>query len=83
MEVARNVLVVPSVAVQRSQTGLYVFVLRPDSTVAVQPIEIGQNDGTSTIVTKGLEDGNKVVVNGMSRLQNGTRVSVTEPKPAS
>jgi len=51
--------------------------------VAVQPVEIGQNDGTSTIVTKGLEDGSKVVVNGMSRLQNGSRVAVTDPKSAS
>jgi len=83
LEVAKNALVVPSVAVQRSQTGLYVFVLKPDSTVAVQPVEIGQNDGTSTIVTKGLEDGSKVVVNGMSRLQNGSRVAVTDPKSAS
>ena len=83
LEVAKNALVVPSVAVQRGQAGLYVFVLKPDSTVAVQPIEIGQNDGNTAVVTKGLEDGSKVVVNGMSRLQNGTRVSVTDPKSAS
>ena len=38
--VHRNALTVPSVAVQRSQSNLYVFVVKPDSTVAVQPVEI-------------------------------------------
>lgn len=82
MMVQRNVLTAPSVTVQRSQTNLYVFVLKPDSTVAIQPVEIGQDDGTTVVVTEGLDDGVKVVVNGMSRLQNGSRVTVTQPKPA-
>jgi multidrug efflux system membrane fusion protein len=79
----KNGLTVPSIAVQRGPSNLYVFVVRPDSTVAVQPVEIGQDDGTTAIVTKGLEDGAKVVVNGMSRLQNGSRVTMTMPNSAS
>lgn len=81
--VHRNALTVPSVAVQRSQSNLYVFVVRPDSTVAVQPVEIGQDDGSTAEITKGLDDGAKVVVNGMSRLQNGSPVAVAAPGPAS
>jgi len=73
---------VPSVVVQRRQTNLYVFALKPDSTVAMQPVEIGQDDGTTAVITKGLDDGVKVVANGMSRLQNGSRVVVNQPKPA-
>jgi len=83
LEVQKNALTAPSVAVLRSQTNLYVFVLKPDLTVAVQPIEIGQDDGTTAVITKGLADGVKVVVNGMSRLQDGSRVTVTQPKSAS
>jgi multidrug efflux system membrane fusion protein len=83
LEVQKNALTAPSVAVLRSQTNLYVFVLKPDSTVAVQPIEIGQDDGTTAVITKGLDDGVKVVVNGMSRLQDGSHVTVTQPKSAS
>jgi multidrug efflux system membrane fusion protein len=82
LEVKKNVLTVPSVVVQRSQTNLYVFALKPDSTVAMQPVEIGQDDGTTAVITKGLDDGVKVVANGMSRLQNGSRVVVNQPKPA-
>ena len=83
LEVQKNVLTAPSAAVLRSQTNLYVFVLKPDSTVAIQSVEIGQDDGTIAIITKGLDDGVNVVVNGMSRLQNGSRVTVTQPKSAS
>ena len=75
-------LTVPSVAVQRSQSSLYVFVVRPDATVAVQPVEIGQDDGQTAEITKGLQDGAIVATNGMSRLQNGSAVAVAEPKPA-
>jgi multidrug efflux system membrane fusion protein len=82
LEVKKNVLTVPSVVVQRSQTNLYVFALKPDWTVAMQPVEIGQDDGTTAVITKGLDDGVKVVANGMSRLQNGSRVVVNQPKPA-
>jgi multidrug efflux system membrane fusion protein len=78
----KNALVVPSVAVQRSQTSLYVFVLKPDSTVAIQPVEISQDDGTTAVISMGLVDGIKVVVNGMSRLQNGSRVAATQSKSA-
>jgi multidrug efflux system membrane fusion protein len=83
LEVQKGALTVPSITVQRSQTSLYVFVLKPDSTVAIQPVEVGQDDGTTAVITEGLDDGVKVVVNGMSRLQNGSRVTVTQPKSAS
>ncbi len=80
--VHRNALTVPSVAVQRSQSNLYVFVVKPDSTVAVQPVEIGQDDGRTAEITRGLDDGAQVVVNGMSRLQHGSAVAVAAPRPA-
>ena len=82
MEIRKDALTVPSVAVQRSPTTLYVFALKPDSTVAVQPVEIGQDDGTTVVITKGLDEGVRVVANGMSRLQNGSRVVANQSKPA-
>jgi multidrug efflux system membrane fusion protein len=83
LETQRGALVVPSVAVQRGPGGLFVYAVKPDSTVAFQKVEIGQDDGTFAVVTKGLDDGAQVVVNGMSRLQNGTRVAATAAKPNS
>lgn len=71
-----NVVTVPSTAVQRGSNGLYVYVVTPNSTASVQPIEVGQDDGSLAIVAKGLDGGENVVIAGQSRLTNGTRVAV-------
>jgi multidrug efflux system membrane fusion protein len=82
-DMKRDALSVPSSAVQRSQTELFVYLAKPDNTVAVQKVEIGQDDGQTVIVTKGLSEGALVVVAGQSRLRNGATVTVTQAKPAS
>lgn len=78
--VQNNVLTVPSVAVQHGPDGLFVYVVKPDSTVAMQTVEVGQDDGKTAVIAKGLDDGTQVVINGQSRLQNGAKVSVTLAK---
>ncbi len=72
-----NVVTVPSASVQRGPDGLYVYVVKPDSTAVVRPIEVGQDDGSIAIVSSGLDDGEVVVLTGQSRLTNGTRVAAT------
>ncbi|MBU6498187.1 MAG: efflux RND transporter periplasmic adaptor subunit [Rhodospirillales bacterium] len=78
-----QVLTVPSVAVQRSQTGLFVYIVKPNATVGVQKVAIGQDDGTYAVVTSGLADGAQVVVSGQSRLRDGSHVAVSAAKAAS
>ena len=73
----------PSIAVQRGPANLFVYVVKPDNTVALTPVKIGQDDGQTAIIASGLEEGQQVVVNGQSRLQNGVRVVPTQAKPAS
>jgi len=82
-EVQRNVVTIPSIAVMRGPTGLFVYTVKPDNTVAIAAVKIGQDDGQTAIITGGLEDGTQVVVNGQSRLQSGTRVTATQAKPNS
>jgi multidrug efflux system membrane fusion protein len=70
----QQVVTVPSTAIQRGPDGMYVYVIKPDSTVAMQPVSVGQmNDGTS-VVEGGLQPGDKIVVGGQYRLQPGTRI---------
>jgi multidrug efflux system membrane fusion protein len=83
IDVQRAALTVPSVAVQRGPDDLFVYLVKPDRTVSIQPVGIGQDDGNTAVVLKGLTDGATVVVNGMSRLQDGSRVTVADAKPAS
>ena len=68
----------PSVAVQHGPNGLYVYVVKPDSTVARQDVEVARDNGTVSVITKGLDDDQVVVTDGQSRLQQGTRVAAND-----
>ncbi|HUZ63545.1 MAG TPA: efflux RND transporter periplasmic adaptor subunit [Acetobacteraceae bacterium] len=74
-----NALTVPSAAVQHGPAGLYVYLIRPDSTVVRQPVSISLDTGTTAVVTKGLAAGAKVVSAGASRLDQGMHVAVSAP----
>jgi membrane fusion protein, multidrug efflux system len=82
-DLQRGVLTVPSIAVQRGLGRLFVYVARPDHTVAVTPVTMSLDDGQTAVISSGVEDGQQVVVAGQSRLQNGARVTITPAQPAS
>jgi len=70
----QNVLVVPLQAVQTGQQGDYVFVTKPDMTVDVRQVKVGQSVNNQTQVLGGLSDGETVVIDGQVRLVPGTKV---------
>ena len=74
---ARNAVTVPPAAIEHGSDGLYVYVVRSDSTVASQPVAVGYQNTKLALVTSGLAGGEDVVVDGQSRLQAGTKVAVT------
>jgi multidrug efflux system membrane fusion protein len=69
-----NAIVVPSQAVSRSQSGSYVFVVKPDNTAEMRPVTPGRTVGGDTIIEQGLQAGETVVTDGQLRLLNGSRV---------
>jgi len=69
--------VVPTAAIQRGPNGLFVWRI-DNGTAKPQAVEAAEPQGGNTVVTKGLAEGDQVVVNGQYRLQAGTRV---ETKP--
>ncbi len=76
----RQVVTVPTRAVQHGPDALYVYVVQPDSTVQRQPIE-AEDRGPVMVITKGLDTGQAIVLDGQSRLENGTHVAVTAAAP--
>ncbi|HZV04116.1 MAG TPA: efflux RND transporter periplasmic adaptor subunit [Gemmataceae bacterium] len=74
LAVERNALTLDAVAVQRGPNGLFTFVVRPDATVTVQPVETIEVGGDLVIVSQGLTVDDEVVVGGQSRLQPGSRI---------
>lgn len=82
VEIQRGVVTVPSIAVQRGPVGLYVYVVKDDSTVDIARVDLGQDDGKLAVIRSGLDEGARVVVAGQSRLRGGTRVTVSAPRPS-
>ena len=69
----------PSQAVQISQNGPFLFVVKPDNTVDLRPVKPGQRqDGDLTVIENGVQPGESVVVTGQLALAPGTKV---DPKP--
>jgi multidrug efflux system membrane fusion protein len=71
-----NAVTMPAGAVQRGAGGEFAWVIRPDSTVAVQPLELGQIGDGIAVVHKGLSAGARVVTAGQYRLQPGAKVEI-------
>jgi len=79
-ETLQNVVTLPPVAVQRGPTGTYVYVIAGDK-ARRQAVTIGHEDAQVAVVTEGLPANETVVVDGASRLQDGSAVMVTHPPP--
>ena len=79
----KNAVTVPAVALQRGPDGFYVWVIKPDNTAEQRPIEAETVSEDLAIATKGLNAGERVVVDGQSRLDAGTHVAIRTPNPPS
>jgi multidrug efflux system membrane fusion protein len=75
VEEKRGVTLMPTAAVQRNSSATYVYVVKTDSTVTVRAITIGTTEGDDSEVTSGLNAGEVVVLTGVDKLQEGTKVS--------
>ena len=73
-----NVVLVPSVSVQQGPSGPYVFM--PDSAGKARqvPVIVDRMVGDVAVITKGVLKGDRVVVDGQSRLYNGATMSITK-----
>ena len=72
-------MTIPSAAVQRGPSGVFTYVVKPDSTVEMRPLQIGAESNAMTVVTKGLNDGEIVVTSNQYRLQPGAAVRTDVP----
>jgi multidrug efflux system membrane fusion protein len=70
-----NALVVPAVAVQTSQDGQFVYVVKPDRTVEMRPVRVDRQQGDQVVLASGVSAGETVVTDGHLRLTPGSHVS--------
>jgi multidrug efflux system membrane fusion protein len=76
-ELRSRALVIPLSAMQRGQPGTFVYRINPDQTVSLRVIRPGPADGEQLIVESGLAAGDRIVLDGVDRLREGARVTVS------
>jgi len=79
VDTLKQVVVIPTGAVQRGPKGTYVFVVKDDNTVTMQDVTLGQQDETQAVANKGVEPPQRVVTTGFARLTDGSKVVVSGP----
>jgi multidrug efflux system membrane fusion protein len=78
LETLKDQTLIQQTAVQRGGRGLFVYVVQDDMTVSARPVTLGIADGSRVAVLKGVEAGDRVVIDGIDRLREGARVRIAQ-----
>lgn len=78
---SEEAVTVPSAAVQVSQTGNFVYVIKNEK-AELRPVKVSRTLGEITVLESGVDAGDAVVVDGHLQLTNGARVTIRAPKKA-
>lgn len=80
--VRKNAIAIPDKAIMQGPEGAFVYTLGENGAAAVQPIVIGELHEGARIVESGLKAGDKVIVEGMIKVQPGKPVTIAPPPEA-
>jgi len=75
VDTLHDATLMPNAVIQRNAQGAFVYVLKPDQTVAMQPITVGTTDGNISAV-EGIAKGVVVAADNFSRLTDGATVQI-------
>lgn len=70
----RDATVVPTTAVQTSQSGSTIYVVKEDKTVELRPVKVARSAGDFSLIAEGVKPGETVVTDGQLRLLPGAKV---------
>jgi multidrug efflux system membrane fusion protein len=70
----KNAVVIPTSAIQNGGNGTFVYTVKPDKTVQVNPVAVGVTEGNLASISQGVSLGDVVVVDGQDRLRAGMQV---------
>ena len=83
IDTLRQVVVVPTAAVQRGPNGTFVYVVKDGGrSVTVRPVTLTQQDDVRAVVATGLQADEQVVTTGFARLTEGAQVTVSNAEDA-
>jgi multidrug efflux system membrane fusion protein len=76
VEEKRGVTLLSTAAVQRNTQTTYVYLVKPDQTVTIRNVKVGTTNGDVTEMTSGVSPGDEIVMTGVDKLQEGSKVQV-------
>jgi multidrug efflux system membrane fusion protein len=76
VEEKHGITLAPSAVIQRTTSSTYVYLVKDDHTVTVRQVTQGVTEGDNAEVTSGAAPGDVLVMTGVDKLQEGTRVTV-------
>jgi len=76
VETKKNVVLVPLAAIQQGADGSFVYKVKPDDTVTVQPVKIDVTEGEKAAIADGIQEGDVVVTDGSDNLREGAKITV-------
>ena len=77
----KGAVLIPNEATQISQQGSFVYVVKPDDTAELRPVQLGQRQGNDVVVTHGLAANERVVLAGQMLVRPGSKVRVAAGAP--
>lgn len=85
VDTLKDVVTIPTSAVQRGPNGTFVYAVKEGDTVSMRPIVVQKQDENQTVVKSGLNAGDRVVTTGFVRLNDGSKIAIgtTEGTPVS
>jgi multidrug efflux system membrane fusion protein len=82
VDTKKNVVLVPVAAIQHGNNGTFVYIVDTDkNTVKMQTVEVGTTalDGSNAEITSGVSEGDTVVIDGVDKLLDGSKVIISKP----
>ncbi len=80
IDTLKQVVVVPTPAVQRGPNGTFTYVVDDEDRVSLRPVAVTYQDETQAVIGKGISSADRVVTTGFGRLKDGARVTVATPE---
>jgi membrane fusion protein, multidrug efflux system len=82
LETRKNSTLLPAAAIQRGPQGTFVYLVKPDKTVEARTVALSLTQGTTAVITSGLEPGDTVVTDGQDKLQTGSTIEPRNSGPS-
>jgi multidrug efflux system membrane fusion protein len=76
LDTHKGVVTMSSAGIQRGIPGTFVYLINADGTVSVRPVKLGATEGDRVEVISGLQQGDRVVIDGADKLREGAKVVI-------